>query len=494
MALTNSDFVHLHNHTEYSRLDGLSKVADLAYHARSMGFKSIAITDHGNVGGWIKFYKECRKKKRNIILPNGKKAEEEIPFPAIKPIFGQEFYLARDHLIGGKDQGPVTQEDGRKGNRHILLTAKNYQGYQNLCRLSQRAFTHGQYIDPRIDLRLLAEHSEGLICSSACLGSVVNINLLHGRYDQAKKAATALKDIFNEDFFLEVMYHGIDEEGAIVPEIIKLGQQLDIPVIATNDCHYCKKEHGQSQELLMAMQTSKCLKDPKRIHFPYHEFYLKSAAEMSKVFGTHPELLTNTVAFSERIEEFLKLGGMRLPKFDLEKAKVSALALYRDPVADKDILKATTPFEMLKALAWRGMRKLGWDKSQEHIDAYNKEIADVLVAWKSNRMDFSTYFLIVWDYINFARREKILTGGGRGSGYASVLLRALGITYGPCPVRMGLIWERFLGFDFVNFLSDDDWGFDEVESLALSEDSESDDDDLLVERDVEDDQGGTDRY
>jgi DNA polymerase-3 subunit alpha len=145
MAISNSDFVHLHNHSEFSRLDGLQKLSDMCFNARAMGFKSLALTDHGNVGGWIKFYKECRKKKRTIILPNGDKKEEEIPYAPLKPILGQEFYLSRRHEKTGKEGNP----DGRKGNRHLLLVAKNWKGYQNLCTLSQRAFTHGQYIDPR---------------------------------------------------------------------------------------------------------------------------------------------------------------------------------------------------------------------------------------------------------------------------------------------------------------------------------------------------------
>jgi DNA polymerase III alpha subunit len=199
------------------------------------------------------------------------------------------------------------------------------------------------------------------------------------------------------------------------------------------------------------------------------------------------------VAISERVEDFLKLGGMRLPKFDVDTAKKDAITLYSEN-NNKEINKAHTPYELLSALAWQGMRKLGWDKSQEHIDALNKEMFDVDVAWRSNRMDFSTYFLIVWDYINFARRNNILTGGGRGSGYASVLLRTLGITYGPDPLKYGLLWERFLGFDFVYFVSDDDWGFDDVERIGLVEEGEENEDDLLLERAVENDMGGVDRY
>ena len=246
---SNSNYTHLHNHTEYSPFDGANKMGEWVLHARRMGFKSLAISDHGNIGGWIKFYQECRRKKdkedKELLGLDGK------PLPTIKPIFGMEAYLARNI----KEKNP----DQRKGNRHLLLIAKNKDGYENLCALAQLAQVEGRYIDPRIDLDNLAKHSNGLICSSACLSSVINANLMHGRFDQAKAVATIFKDIFGRDFFLEVMYHGIDAEGLIIPDVLRLGKMLDIPVIASNDCHYCRKEQARSQEVLMAMSTSRCI-------------------------------------------------------------------------------------------------------------------------------------------------------------------------------------------------------------------------------------------
>ena len=500
----NADFVPLHCHTSFSRLDGLSKIEDFVQEARRMGFRSLAITDHGNVGGWINFYRECTKKKD--------KKDKEIPYPTIKPIFGEEYYLSRDHLKGGKEGSP----DGRKGNRHLLLLAKNQKGYENLCFLSQKSWIDGQYIDPRIDLNLLADHSEGVICSSACLGSVINNNLLHGRYQQAKKVATILKDIFKEDFFLEVMFHGIDAEAAIIPEVIKLGIELGVPVICTNDTHYVRKSQARSQEVLMAMSCSRCLKDPKRIHFPYDEFYLKSAQEMAVMFGTHPEIITNTCAVAERVENFLKTGGMRLPKFEIPNTgipefttdcistldlplndRVKELASnkkIRDTVIEQLVPKEKTPYEFLTELAWEGMKKLKWDQSDIHCKRLKIELDDVWVAWKNNKMDFATYFLIVWDIVNFAREEGITVGCGRGSGYGSVLLRCLEICYGPDPIAHGLLWERFLAFDQKYTLLDDDWGFDDVEEVTVTAVATEDSDDLEEDRLVEDDSGGVDRY
>ena len=440
----NRRFVHTHVHSDHSKFDGLAKVAKLVMKARQMGFPALALTDHGTVGGWVKLIAECSREKDK----NG----NQIPYPTIKPLLGCEVYLARDHSLHDN----VSQPDGRKGNRHLVLTAKNWKGYQNLCRLSEQSWVNGFYHSPRIDINLLAQHSEGLIVQSACLSSVINSSLLHDKYDQAKQAATIFKDIFGPDFFLEVMYHGIPHEAAIIPDILKLGSQLDIPIIATNDCHYIEKPQAKSQEILMCMSTSKCVLDPKHIQFPYDEFYLKSAEEMGKIFGTHPYLLDNTYALSERIDAkdiFTNMkSGMRLPD-------------YKIPVEFK------TPQDYLEHLAREGMKKLGWDTSPEHVACLEKEIRDIRIAKDNNNYDFATYFRIVWDYVNFARRSGILTGCGRGSGYASVLLRTLGITYGPDPIRYGLLWERFLGFDEKQFINDADFGFKlfGTEELSITE-------------------------
>jgi DNA polymerase-3 subunit alpha len=489
MPFPNSDFVHLHVHSEFSRFDGLAKMGDLVMHARKMGFRSMALTDHGNVGGWIRFYNECNKKKDkdgNVIL-----GADGQPLATLKPIFGCEVYVSRDL----KYRGIAQQPDGKKGNRHLLLLAKNQEGYENLCTLSQKAWIDGQAFNaPRTDLNEIAKHSKGLICSSACIGSLINSNLLYDRYDQAKRTATLFKDIFGEDFFLEVMYHGIDAEAVIIPLIFKLGRELGIPVICSNDAHYIRKEQARSHEVVMAMNQFKCIKDPKLYKFGYDEFYLKSAEEMGRIFGHRPEIMLNTVALSERVEDFLKTGGMRLPKFDLDQARervVLAAKKNKPDAPPPELPSENDPYVFMEKLAWQGMKRLGWDNSPKHIEQLKLELGDVKVAFDNNAMDFATYFLIVWDIINFAKNEGIMTGCGRGSGYASILLRALGITFGPDPLKYSLLWQRFLAFDWGYFLLDSDWGFDSKEdSVAVLESP----DEIEEERDVEDDLGGVDRY
>lgn len=438
----NKDFVHFHTHSAYSKFDGLTPLDKLVMAARKMGFPALAITDHGNLMGWIQFLRQARMTKN--------KKDEPIPYPTIKPILGGEFYLSRRMDIcqyegekGKKTKPKEMQPDGRKGNRHINLYALNFVGYENMCYLSQKSWLEGFYSDPRIDIDLLSKHSKGVMCGSACLSSVININLLHGRYDKAKSICALFKDIFDDNFFLEVMYHGIPEEKAIMPEIFKLSDELNIPVIATNDVHYVKKEEAKSQEVLMCMSSQKCVEDPKRISFPYEEFYLKSAQEMAKMFGDQPQCLYNSVKMAERVDtsdiEKNLFGGMRLPHFEIPEG-------YKDS------------FEYLEKLAWDGLKKVKWDKSEKHIEALKKELEDVRVAKLNNDYDFAKYFLIVADYIDKAKELGTLVGCGRGSGYASVLLRCLGITYGVDPLEFSLIWERFLGFDNLQFIKETDFG------------------------------------
>ncbi len=472
MKFENKDFVHFHCHSEYSRFDGLAKVDELVLTARKMGFPALALTDHGNIMGWIKFLQQCRVTKD--------KKGKDIPYAPIKPILGCEFYLSRKMDIGQyvekKDTAVIkkNQPDGRRGNRHLNLYAMNYDGYQNICRMSQKSYTDGFYFDPRVDIDLLSKHSKGVMCGSACLSSVINVNLMHGEYDRAKYICGVLNEIFDGNFFLEIMYHGIREERAIIPLILKLSTELDIPVIATNDSHYIRSDQGESQEVLLCMSQQRCMKDPKRLSFGHMEFYLKSAEEMGKIFGFAPQALYNSVKMAERIDtddiEQNLFGGMRLPKFDIP-------AEYKNP------------FEYLTKLAWEGMVKVGWDRSEVHIAALKMELNDVKVAYDANNYDFSTYFLIVRDYIQYAKADGVFVGCGRGSGYASVLLRCLDITYGVDPLKYGLLWERFLGFDDKKFIKETDFGFDIDLIQEAAEKSE-----LEADRELEEDLGGVDRY
>ena len=290
MAVTNKDFVPLHVHSEYSQFDGLAKLPELVLRARELGFPAMALTDHGNVMGFVQFLKECK-------ATSNKKGP--IEFDPIKPILASEMYLSRSMDVGqyevrrdseGKKLAPKDfQPDGKKGNRHLNIYAMNWKGYNNLCTLSQRSFTHGFYSDPRIDIDLLAKHSEGLMGGSACLSSVINVNLLYGNYEGAKKMTGLLNEIFKGNFFLEVMYHGIPEEKAIIPDIFKLSSELNIPVVATNDTHYLTREHAEAQDLLLCIQTGKNREDQNRLKLAAQEFYLKSPQEMEQLFQEIPD-------------------------------------------------------------------------------------------------------------------------------------------------------------------------------------------------------------
>lgn len=467
--ISNKEFTHWHVHSEYSAFDGLSQISEIdvkkedrnsVLTARKMGFPSLAITDHGTVSGWIKHIRACTATKD--------KSGTDIPYDPIKPILGAEFYLARKHDWQTKEFQP----DGKSGNRHLNIFARNWKGYQNLATLSEKSWLEGFYHNPRIDLELLAEHSEGLMVGTACLSSLVNSNLLYGRYDSAKQACTLFKDIFGEHFFLEAMYHGIAAEGAILPDIFKLSAELDIPVVATNDAHYIHKEDAKTQEVLMCMSTSRCLNDPKHIRFPYGEFYLKDAEEMQRIFKDTPQALWNSVSLLDHIDDkdISKnlFGGMRLPHFELPDG-------------------FTDPFVYLRHLAEEGMKRTGWISSEKHRKQLEIEMTDIKVALDINKYDFATYFLIVRDYINAAKSKGIISGAGRGSGYASVLLRCLGITSGLDPMEYGLLWERFLGFDTKRFLLESDFGF-ENELVKVGVEA------IEVDREVEDDFGGVDRY
>ena len=268
------------------------------------------------------------------------------------------------------------------------------------------------------------------------------------------------------------MYHGIREEKAIIPLILKLSSELNIPAICTNDSHYLTQDQAESQEILLAMSQQKCIKDSSRLSFSHKEFYLKSAQEMADIFGSAPHLLYNTVALAERIDtediERNLFGGMRLPKFNI-------------PIEHKN------PYNYMSKLAWEGMERVGWENSKDHIEALKSELRDVKAAYDSNDYDFSTYFLIVRDYIQYAKDKGILVGPGRGSGYSSILLRCLGITYGIDPIKYGLLFERFLGFEKKRFIKDSDFGFKkEYKPININE--------LERNRGIEEDLGGVDRY
>ena len=273
------EFVHIHQHSVYSSFDGLSSIKGIVGQAKKFGMRACGLTDHGTFAGAVDFLRECRDQ-------------------GVRPILGMEAYMARDHKTKSKD----SQTDGRRGNKHINLIAKNMTGFQNICELSQMASIDGFYYDPRVDYGLFEDYSEGVICTTACLSNVVNSNLAHDQYDQAKKAAGLLREIFKEDFYMEMMFHGIPKEGRIMPLIEKLSKSLGIKAIATNDNHYLHKEDAEHHEILMCMSSGRTMDDPKRLRFPFGEFYFKSAEEMYKVFRSIPYAMTNTLEVAEKCD------------------------------------------------------------------------------------------------------------------------------------------------------------------------------------------------
>lgn len=409
--------------------------------------RAVGLTDHGTFAGAIDFLKTCRANK-------------------IKPILGMETYLARDHKCHDKQ----CQPDGRKGNRHLNIIAKNYKGFQNLCALSQAACLDGYYYDPRVDFELLAEHREGLIVTSACLSSVVNWNLSRDRYERARAAAAMFKDIFGDDFYLEVMFHGIDAEGKILPDIQKLASDVGVKMLATNDCHYIEKADSEYHEYLMCMSSGRTVRDPKRIKFPYSEFYFKSPEEMNKIFGHVPTCLLNTIEVAEKCDYsdliFVEDGGeMKLPKFEIPEQYES-------------------PHDYLERLGREGMKALGMDKSPPHVARFEQEVSDLRLIWDTNRYDFATYLLMIEDIMRFAKKEDI-SAGIRGSGYGSLLVKALGISEGIDPLEQDLMWERFLGFDSKMFISEADVGIKEkskVKNVQQEDSGKKDATEIMFDR------------
>ncbi len=415
------DFVQIHNHSQYSKFDGFASVSDMVRKAKEHGMTACGLTDHGTFAGAIEFLRTCRQE-------------------GIRPILGMEAYLSKDHKACSKKDQPT----GRRGNRHINLIAKNLVGFQNVCTLSQTASLEGFYYDPRVDLELLNKYKDGVIATSACLSNIVNALLARDKYKEAKRAVGVFQDIYKDDYYLEMMFHGIDDEAKILPDIYKIGKEVGVTVIASNDCHYINQEDAEFHEIVMCISSGKTTKDPKRLKFPYKEFYFKSKEEMAAIFGDYPSILRNTLEIAEKCDYseiiFVEEGGsMLLPKFDYPKS-------YNDP------------YSYLSDLAWAGLKKLKLENSKPHIERLTTELGDIKLIWDTKRYDFATYFLIVEDIMRFAK-EKGIDAGIRGSGYGSLLLKCLGIVEGAIdPIKFGLLWERFLGFDSKLFFSEDDFG------------------------------------
>ena len=387
------DFVQLHLHTEYSLLDGACVIKRLVKRLKELGQDSCAITDHGNMYGAVEFYKECRKE-------------------GIKPIIGCEVYVAprtRFDKVHGVDSGPF----------HLILLCKNKTGYQNLIQMVSLANVEGFYTKPRVDHELLEKYHEGLICLSACLAGEIPRALTGNDYEKAKKTALFYRDIFGEDnYYLELQDHGIDEQKRILPFLKKLSEETKIPMVCTNDCHYIEKEDAKTQSVLMCIQTNTVFGQDNVMEFPTDEFYVKSGKEMEKLFSAYPGAVENTVKIAERCNLEFEFGVTKLPKFTLEGVKDNT-AFFKD-------------------MCQKGVRdRYGEQPPQEILNRLEYELSVI------EKMGYVDYFLIVWDFIRYAKDHDIPVGPGRGSGAGSLCAYSIGIT-GIDPIRYNLLFERFL--------------------------------------------------
>jgi len=402
-------FVHLHLHTEFSLLDGASRPEELAKRVAKLGMPACAITDHGNMFGAVEFYNAMKKEK-------------------VKPIIGCEMYVAYGSRF---DKAGV--EDGQAdagANNHLIVLASNDEGYKNLVKLVSAGYTEGFYYKPRIDKELLREHREGLIVLSSCLKGEVSQSLAGGNLTKAKEAALQYKDILGADnFFLEIQDHGIPDQQKIVPMMARLGEETGLRLVATNDSHYLSKDDAFAHEVLLCIGTGKTLGDEKRMKFYSDDFYVKSPDEMRRIFSGYGEALDNTVKIAERCNVSLNVEGYHLPNFPVPAGK--DLAGYFAEIARAGLERR------LKAAAPLFAAKKKKHEPQEYYDRLQTEI-DII-----KTMGFPGYFLVVWDFIKYAKDHGIPVGPGRGSGAGSLVAYSMGIT-DVDPLDYDLLFERFL--------------------------------------------------
>ena len=388
-----AEFVHLHIHSEFSLLDGANRIKDIPVRAKELGMKAIAITDHGVMYGVIDFYKACKKE-------------------GIKPIIGCEVYVAPRSRF---DKEPGID----KQYYHLILLAKNNQGYKNLSKLVSIGFTEGYYYKPRIDLEVLEKYHEGLIVLSGCLAGAVNRALLEGQTEKAEEIALWHKNVFGEDYYIEIQNNGIREQVLANQKLIQLARKLNIPLVATNDAHYLKKEDAYNHEILLCIQTGKRMSDEDRMKFETDELYIKSPEEMSEYFSAFPDAIENTVKIADKCNVEFEFGHTILPNYDVPK-------------------EYSTHYEFLKKLCDDGLKqRYGENPSEEILKRAEYEIGII------KKMGYVDYYLIVWDFIHYAKSHNIPVGPGRGSGAGSILAYAIEIT-DIDPMKYGLLFERFL--------------------------------------------------
>ena len=415
-------FVHLHIHSEFSLLDGANRIKDIPVIAKELEMDAIALTDHGNMFGVIDFYKACKA--------NG-----------IKPIIGCEMYVAPRSRFD-KDASLDSKYN------HLILLAKDKHGYQNLSKLVSLSYTEGYYYKPRIDKELLEKYHEGLVCSSACLAGEVAQAILKNDMEEAKRVALWFKDLFKDDYYLEIQNNGIREQTLVNQKLIQLSRELDIPLVATNDAHYSRKEDAYNHEVLLCIQTGKRMSDEDRMRFDTDELYIKSPEEMANFFENVPDAIENTVKIAEKCNVDFEFGHTILPNYDVPEG-------YE------------THYEFIEFLAKKGLvKRYGTEESKEKIGNRadlepkdDEEVKKVELEYQNlseeirtrteyelgviKKMGYVDYFLIVWDYIHFAKTHDIPVGPGRGSGAGSIVAYAIGIT-DIDPLKYNLLFERFL--------------------------------------------------
>src|SRR3984893_8205827 len=395
-------FVHLHCHTDYSLLDGACEITQLMDLVVEQKMPAVAMTDHGNLFGAVEFYNSAKAK-------------------GVHPVIGCEVYVSQ--------QGLASRSDTDRYN-HLILLAQNLEGYRNLTRLTSKAYTEGFYYKPRIDKELLARHSKGLIALSACLRGDINETILANRYEEAKRLAYGYADMFGKgNFFLEIQDHGLDQDKVVLPEVLRLSQETRIPLVATNDSHYMPKADARAHEILLCIQTGKTMSDPQRMRFTQPEFYLKSRDEMLAKFGEVEDALDRTWEIAQRCQVKLEKVQEPFPKFDVPSGHTADS--YFEYAARQGFEKRRA---RLEALAGAGALKHDLAEYAERLD---QEIRTI------QQMKFAGYFLIVWDFIRFARSSGISVGPGRGSAAGSLVSYAMEIT-DIDPLEYGLLFERFL--------------------------------------------------
>ncbi|MDR2860708.1 MAG: DNA polymerase III subunit alpha [Elusimicrobiota bacterium] len=402
-----AEFVHLHNHTEYSLLDGACRLTDdkgnpselFNLISKEHKMSALAITDHGNMYGAMEFYWAAKES-------------------GIKPIIGCEVYVAPRSR---KDKEKLASDDDGRYYNHLTLLATNYQGYQNLMRISSIGYLEGFYYKPRIDTEILNKYHEGIICLSGCiLGKVANC-LLRGKDEEAFKTANEYQDIFGKgNYYIEIMDHNLADQKQIIPGLTNLSKKTGIPIVATNDCHFLRKEDHEAHDVLLCIGTNRKLSEENRMH--YSEFcYYRSAQEMTDLFSYIPEAVKNTLAIAEKINIEIKSDQILLPAFPIPQGFIS-------------------DSQYLEKLCTEGLSKRYTTITKDHTDRLKHELSVI------NKMGFASYFLIVEDFIRYAKNNNIPVGPGRGSGAGSMVAYTLGIT-DICPLKYGLLFERFLNPD-----------------------------------------------